>query len=391
MKIFVIGIGQCGSNIADEFYAINKYSKSIFGRGIEIVTNAIAINTDETDLGSFRNIPNDRHHRILIGAIRAFGHGVGKVNAEAARIIKESQTFLTDNILNAKKFYESDAVLVIASGGGGTGSGSIGWVCKMLKERIDRPVYAIVVLPFEYEERGETSYAVTNTATCVKTVLQYADAVFLLDNERFGKTDSSLAVNLRDMNRQMVGNFYDLFCAGEEKRHKYVGSKVIDAGDIKQSLEGITTIGRGVVPLSAFRFRSKDHFREGMKESSIIAEALSQAVNNLCLSVDLEDARKILALIGAPRDAVTLTALEEIATYLEDRSPKAVVRIGDYPRRTGEVSVTLMVSKLTRVERLESIYRRAEELLKHQEEIERESEMKIRALYETAKNIPSLE
>ena len=93
MKIFAIGIGQCGSNIADEFYAINKYSKSVFGRGIEIMTNAVAINTDETDLGSFKNIPNDRRHRILIGAIRAFGHGVGKVNVDATRIIKESQSF----------------------------------------------------------------------------------------------------------------------------------------------------------------------------------------------------------------------------------------------------------------------------------------------------------
>ncbi len=391
MKIFAIGIGQCGSNIADEFYAINKYSKSVFGRGIEIMTNAVAINTDETDLGSFRNIPNDRRHRILIGAIRAFGHGVGKVNVDATRIIKESQTFLSDNILNARKFYESDAVIVIASGGGGTGSGSIGWLCKMLKERIDKPVYAIVVLPFEYEERGETSYAVTNTATCLKTAIKYADATFLLDNERFGKTTSSLAVNLREINRQMVGNFYDLFCAGEEKRFKYVGSKVMDAGDIRQSLEGVTTIGRGVVGLSAFRFRRKEHFREGMKESGIIAEALAQAVNNLCLTVNLEDARKVLALIGAPRAAVTLTALEEIATYLEDRCPKAVVRIGDYPRRTGEVSVTLMVSKLTQVDRLENMYLRAEKLFQNQKEIDRESEQKIQALYGAAKNLPSLD
>ncbi len=391
MKIFAIGIGQCGSNIADEFYAINKYSKSVFGRGIEIMTNAVAINTDETDLGSFRNIPNDRRHRILIGAIRAFGHGVGKVNVDATRIIKESQTFLSDNILNARKFYESDAVIVIASGGGGTGSGSIGWLCKMLKERIDKPVYAIVVLPFEYEERGETSYAVTNTATCLKTAIKYADATFLLDNERFGKTTSSLAVNLREINRQMVGNFYDLFCAGEEKRFKYVGSKVMDAGDIRQSLEGVTTIGRGVVGLSTFRFRRKEHFREGMKESGIIAEALAQAVNNLCLTVNLEDARKVLALIGAPRTAVTLTALEEIATYLEDRCPKAVVRIGDYPRRTGEVSVTLMVSKLTQVDRLENMYLRAEKLFQNQKEIDRESEQKIQALYGAAKNLPSLD
>ena len=391
MKIFAIGIGQCGSNMADEFFAVNKYSKSFFGRGIEILTNAVAINTDETDLGSFRNIPNDRRHRILIGAIRAYGHGVGKVNVEAARIIKESQTFLSDNILNARKFHESDAVIVIASGGGGTGSGSIGWLVKMLKERIDKPVYVIIVLPFEYEEKGATSYAVTNTATCLKTVSKYADAVFLLDNERFGKTDSSLITNLREINRLMIGNFYDLFCAGEEKRYKYVGSKVMDAGDIRQSLEGITTIGRGVVTLSTFHLRRKEHFRESVKESSVIAGALEQAVNNLCMTVDLEDTRKVLALIGAPRKVVTLTALEEIATYLEDKCPKAVVRIGDYPRRAGEVSVTLLASKLAKSDRVENIYLRAEQVFKNQEEIDKESEQKISQLYETSKNLPTLD
>ena len=34
MKIVAIGIGQCGCNIADEFHAINNYSKSFFGRTV---------------------------------------------------------------------------------------------------------------------------------------------------------------------------------------------------------------------------------------------------------------------------------------------------------------------------------------------------------------------
>ena len=49
MKIVAIGIGQCGCNIVDEFYAINNYSKSFFGRGIEILTDAFAVNTDDME------------------------------------------------------------------------------------------------------------------------------------------------------------------------------------------------------------------------------------------------------------------------------------------------------------------------------------------------------
>ena len=259
MKIVVVGFGQCGCNIADEFYAINNYAKSIFNRRIEILTDAFAVNTDEADLGSFSHIPKDKLHRILIGAMKTFGHGVGKINVDAAQIIKDSHSVVTDTILKSEKFHEADAIMAIASGGGGTGSGTVGWAIKELKERVDKPVYAIVVLPFGYEEMGDTSYAVMNTSTCLNTVNRYADAVFLLDNERFRKTESSLAQNYKMINREMVMDFYDLCCAGEEWKQKYVGSKVIDAGDIKQSLDGLSTIGRGEIDIPiSYRWRKQN-------------------------------------------------------------------------------------------------------------------------------------
>ncbi|MDI6814583.1 MAG: cell division protein FtsZ [Dehalococcoidales bacterium] len=391
MKLAVIGFGQCGCNIADEFYAINNYAKSFFNRRIEIVTDAFAVNTDEADLAGFRHIPNDRRHRILLGTIRTFGHGVGKINVDATKIIKESHSVVTDTILKSKKFHENDGIIAVASGGGGTGSGTIGWAIKELKERVEKPVYALIVLPFGFEEEGDTSYAVTNTATCLKTVSQYADAVFLVDNERFRRTDSGLAQNFKEINREIVRNFYDLCCAGEERKAKYVGSKVVDAGDIKQTLEDISTIGRGEINLSTFYRWKKENFREGVKQRSSTAEALQQAENNLGLKIEMEDARKILALVTAPKDIITLAMLEEISSFLQDKSPKSIVRIGDYPRRAKEISVTLIASKLTKVARVEALYLRAENLFKKQEEISRETEEKIKQMWETSKNVPILD
>ena len=52
----------------------------------------------------------------------------------------------------------------------------------------------------------------------------------------------------------MVKNFFDLFRAGEEVRQKFVGSTVVDAGDIKQSLGGISTIGISARPDSLICF-----------------------------------------------------------------------------------------------------------------------------------------
>lgn len=390
MKLVVVGLGQCGCNIADQFYAVNTYAKSFFEGHREILTDAFAINTDETDLSSFRNIPKDNRHRILIGSLNSFGHGVGKINIEAARIMKECNSAVTDAILGSSRFSEADAILAVASGGGGTGSGIIGVLIKELKERTDKPIYAIIVLPFGFEEKGERSRAIMNTATCLNTVLKYANATFLLDNERFRRAGGSLSQNLASINWSMVSGFFDLCCAGEEHNQKYIGSKVIDAGDIIQSLSGVTTIGRGGIELGFFYKFHKDNFSEGTKERNSAAGALRQAENNLGLAIDLSDVRRFLALVSAPRDVLSVTILDEIAGYLQQKSPKAVVRIGDYPRRDREVSVTIVASELARVAKVESMNLLAQELFAKEKEIEQETREEVNKMMDTAKNLPSL-
>jgi cell division GTPase FtsZ len=391
MKISVIGVGQCGCNIADEFWSINNYSKSFFGRGIEIIVDAFAVNTDEADLSGIRHVPRDKRHRIVIGTAKTFGHGVGKINALGSHIMKENYPLIVDSVLSSKKYHESDATVVVASGAGGTGSGGIGWLIRGLKERVGKPVYGIIVLPFSYEEQGESSYAVTNTATCIKTVLQHADAIFLLDNERFAKADVGISNNLRLINQSMVKNFFDLFCAGEERKNKYVGSKVIDAGDIRESLENICTIGRGEIPLSTFYPFKKNDYREAARGSIGAVGALDLALNNMSLTVNIADAGKILVIISGPRDASTLAVFGELSNTLQEKAPKSIIRIGDYPRSTNEISVTVALSKLTSIPKVEDMFKRGEYLLKKREEIEKEMQNKIKTIYNTGRNIPSLD
>lgn len=390
MKIIAIGIGQCGCNIADQFYSVNNYSKSFFHRNIEILTDAFAINTDDTDLSSLKHIPRDNGHRIVIGATRTSGHGVGKVNFEGATIMKESLPIIIDDVLNSRDFYVCDALMVIASGAGGTGSGGIGQLIKGLRDRVEKPIYAIIVLPFGYEEMSETSYAVVNTATCLKTVDQLADAVFVLDNDRFGRGDVSLARNFELVNQQMVRNFFDLFCAGEEGRQKFIGSTVVDAGDIKQSLEGISTIGRGEAALPIFHRWKKNHYKESTKGAISLVGALNQAINNICLKADIEDARTILALLCAPEDIINLNAVTEISNHLQRRAPRSEIRIADYPRRSREISITLVLSALTSVERTEQLYLKATDLLQKRRELVEEFDSRIRKVEEIRANIPTL-
>ena len=105
----------------------------------------------------------------------------------------------------------------------------------------------------------------------------------------------------------------------------------------------------------------------------------------------MEDARKSLTLISGPKDVLNLAMLEEISGFLQDKAPKAVIRIGDYPRRKHEIAVTIVISQLTYVTRLENLFLKAEELFTKQQEISRETVLKIEQLQETARNIPILD
>ena len=245
MKLVVVGLGQCGGRIADEFARLNGRAHS--RRGITIITGAFAVNTDAADLSGLSSIPSDHRHRILIGGRKTGGHGVGKINELGAEIAKEDADKIIDAIRTTKKFFETDAFLLIAGSAGGTGSGAISVMTQHLKERyIDKPIYNLIVLPFEHEESTEER-TVYNVATCLKSCYSVADAVFLVDNQRYVRKDSSIRTNLTKINAMIAEPFYNILCAGEEKKSKYIGAKLLDAGDIIQTVVGWTVIGYGKI------------------------------------------------------------------------------------------------------------------------------------------------
>jgi cell division GTPase FtsZ len=228
--LVVIGLGQCGCRIADEFANLNKTACA--QRGIQIVPGAFAVNTDAADLSGLKHIKPDYSYRILIGGRKANGHGVGKINEVGAEIAKSDGDKVIDSIRSVKSLFEADAFLLVASAGGGTGSGSIAIITKLVKERWpDMPVYDCIVLPFEHEQETEER-TIYNCATCLKAVNSVADAVLLVDNQRYVAKDFSLMNNLSKINSTIVSPFYNMLCAGEEKKQKYIGAKTLDAGDI---------------------------------------------------------------------------------------------------------------------------------------------------------------
>ena len=349
MKLLVIGCGQCGGRIADEFLRLNVRARA--RRGIEITTGVFAVNTDIADLSELSHIKRDYQHRILIGSQKTGGHGVGKINELGAEIAKEDSDKVIDAIRTAPQFAETDAFLIIASAAGGTGSGALPTLTQHIKERyVIKPVYNLIVLPFRHEELTEER-TIYNTATCIKSAYLVGDAVFLVDNQRYLSKDLSVKNNLSKINKSVVEPFYDLLCAGEEKKAAHIGGKILDAGDIIQTLMGWTVIGYGRTRLPRFNFSfgiNRD-FRNKVSETDKGVQAMQGAMSELSLKCSPTDAKRALYLVSGPSNQMNMDMIRGLGSFTKTIASEAIIRSGDYPRVRNSINVTVILSELANV------------------------------------------
>lgn len=391
MKLAVIGLGQCGCRIADHFARLNI--KAHAERKVTIAPIIIGVNTDQADLTGLRFIRKDYMHRILMGLRQTLGHGVGKINELGAELAREDGDKVMDAMKNEPRFYETHAFLLIAGAAGGTGSGGIPVIARMIKERyLNKPVYALIVLPFEHEQFTEAR-SVYNTATCLKSTYDLVDAIFLADNQRYVRKDASLVNNMERINRMIAEPFYDLMCAGEVTKHKYVGARTIDAGDLIASLEGWTTIGIGRTELPTLRFPweiRKKHFREKAVESFRGSQALDATVSDLSITCSPKDAAKALYIMAGPAREMNMDMVKSISDYISEIAPNAVIRGGDFPGEKHFIDVTLILSQLSFVPKIKDLYETAVQYgQEHKGQIE-ETQKRIQALSDLGKELPNL-
>ena len=390
MKLVVVGFGQCGGRIADEFARLNKRARS--RRGIEIIVDTFAVNTDSADLAGLLTIKTDYQHRILIGAGITHGHGVAKISEVGAQIAKEDADKVLDAMRTPRHLFEADAFLVVAGAAGGTGSGATPVVAKVVKERFaDKPVYAIVVLPFEHEEVTEER-ALYNTAVCLKSSYSVADAVILVDNQRYIRKDFSLQNNLLKINQLIVEPFFNLLCAGEEKKPKHIGARMLDAGDIMQTLNGWTAIGYGksLLPLITLPTDWSRDFRKKSTKTHKGLAAMDEAISDLTIGCNPHEAYRALYLLSAPAKEMSMDLVKELGDHLRSVAPQAVIRGGDYPREKGALDITVILSEFSDVERVRDFYNKSASLVKELEERQKAKISKGMLTEEAGKDVPTV-
>jgi cell division GTPase FtsZ len=392
MKLLVIGLGQCGCRIADEFANLNKIARA--QRGIEIVPGAFAVNTDAADLSGLKHIKPDYNHRILIGGRKTNGHGVGKINELGAEVARSDGDKVIDSIRSVKSLFEADAFMLVASAGGGTGSGSVAVITKLVKERWpDMPVYDCIVLPFEHEQATEEK-TIYNCATCLKAVNSVADAIFLVDNQRYVAKDFSLMKNLAKVNAMIVSPFYNMLCAGEEKKQKYIGAKTLDAGDIMATISGWSVIGYGQSDIGG-RFKlpfnqGNTNFYAKSRETHKGIQAMDAAIAALSLGCNPADAGRALYLLTAPVKEMNMDLVKELGEYVRDLCPQATIRSGDYPRERGNLDLTLILSELRQVDKVKRYFERSLEYIPELKKRHEEISTSLQDLEDASRDVPSL-
>jgi len=389
MRLLVIGLGRGGGKLAEEFAKINKKARA--KRGLGIITDTFAVDTDPADLNGLRAVKPDPQHRILIESPRTDGDAAVQMSEIGAGIITENSNRILDTIRATGRIFESDAFLLVASVIGGTGSGGMPVMAQALKDCYqDKPVYALAVLPFQDEE-AEEERNTYNAAISLKSIHSVADAVFVADNQHYVSRDTTLRDKPARINELMVTPFYNLLCAGEEEKAKYVGASMADFGNIRETLSGWTAIGYGQSPLPSHglfgRWRS---FKSKTADRHAGVQAAEAAISQLPVDCQPADAERALYLVTAPAADMKPEIFQELGGFLKSVSPGAVIRSCDYPRGRREMAVTVLLSGLSSIERIKGYYDIVGGLVRKVKKKQAEAEQKARAMEAAARKIPSL-
>ena len=389
MKLALIGVGQAGGKVVDEFLAYDAET------GADIVRGAIAVNTAKADLDGIDRLPTDR--RILIGQSRVKGHGVGADNELGAEVAEEDIDEI-QGALDSVPVHEIDAFLVVAGLGGGTGSGGAPVIAKNLKRIYTEPVYGLGILP----GRDEGGIYTLNAARSLKTFVDEVDNLMLFDNDAWRSSGESVGEGFDAINRELVQRFGVLFSAGEITEGSDVAESVVDSSEIINTLKGggISSLGYADVEVdepkrSGLLSRLRDDSTDGIDSTEATNRVTSlvrkATLGRLTLPCEVQGTERALLVVAGPSAYLNRKGIEHGRKWLEEQTGSMEVRGGDYPRRgEGTVAALVLLGGVTNVPRVKELQQVAIEAQQNLGEITDESEDRFAELMDSDGELESL-
>ncbi len=342
MRTALIGIGQAGGKLVQAMAHYDLES------GFDAIDGALAVNTARADL---RGLEVDT---LLIGQDRVDGHGVGGDNELGAAIMQSDVDEVVD-VLDGRISTETEAIVLLAGLGGGTGSGGAPVLARRLREIYDRPVYVIGILPGQ----NEGSLYQLNAGRSLKTLVNETDSLLLIDNDAWRSSEASVHEAFEETNQRIARRVGLLFASGEAVEG--VGQSVVDSSEIVNTLRhgGLATIGYATA-------RASEKSQENV---TTIGSLVRQALRSNMSVPDATDAQAALVIIAGRPAAIPRKGVERARTWLEDDIGSQQVRGGDFPLDDDGLAAIVLLGGVERSDQITSFMERASAA---KEEVDRE-------------------
>ena len=274
-KVYIVGLGGAGCN------TINRiHDEGIHGAEL------IAANTDAQHLLGVK-----ANRKVLLGRNLTRGLGAGARPEMGEKATLES----LDNI---KDIIEDPDIVFITCGlGGGTGTGAIGPIAQLAKERGALTI-AILTTPFSAEGQSRAK----NADWGLRKVISYVDTVITIPNDKLVEIAPRLSLNNAF---KVADEVLMRSIKGLTEMITMPGLVNLDYNDLKTIMEG-----GGVAMI-------------GMGESDGLAniratEAIERAINSPLLDVDISGAKGALLNVTGGND-MTIKEAEMVAEEIERR------------------------------------------------------------------------
>ncbi|WP_457554670.1 hypothetical protein [Candidatus Pyrohabitans sp.] len=347
MRPFIVGVGRAGCKIASVFL------REANGR---VPYQGVLLDTDSLTLAA---LPH--RHRLLLGERFLDGNGAGYDLEMGRQVLDEGKYEVVELIDRVKEPF--DCLLVVSSFGGGTGGG-VDVLIEELKRSYMEPVYYLGVLPSEQD----VERALVNFSESFKPIVAKSDAVFPVDNEALSE-GLRVQGQLNAINEKVFRYFNNIFEVGEYRVREELGSNVLGATDVINTLSGVSSIG-----LAGREVRSSGLFgggEETIDKPELVVHLTKKASEATLVAFDLAAAKRALVAVSGPRRYLDFLGSIPARLWIE-KQLSGEVRGGDLPAsEKRSLEVTVLYSGIRRSERIRYLYQLGRMLAKRGEVSER--------------------
>lgn len=343
MRALIIGIGQCGTKIADLFALVDF--------------ETLAVNTSRGDLEYLKHVPQDR--RLLIGESITGGKGVNANPLLGREAMKRDLPLVMKKINSIVGYEDVDIFFLTFGFGGGTGAGGTPVLAEALKEEYpDSLVVAIGALPLREEGIRPT----INAAITIDKLSKIADSIIAIDNNKLKEGNDDISRAYERINYTIVERIASLLALVDVP-----GEQTLDASDLKFVLKAFGSFATvGYAKAEASKVKSL---------SRLIIKSFES--EGLYLDANIESALYGLVAVHGPPEALKAGDIFEALDYLTNKIRGKQIFRGFYPDpREREVEVVTLLSGIYDSKSIEEIVRTAKEYAKSFMQAKKEAETK---------------